>query len=71
MQMAQRRGESLNSSECGDVVPANVCCDFGCKTKGALQANIVEELIKERENMSQELSKLRGDVTGEVTSLFR
>ena len=57
MQISKRR-DSLNGDSChskkeyDDVIPSNVCCDFGCKAKGALQASIVEQLIKDRDKLS-------------------
>ncbi len=48
----------------------NMCSDFGCKSKQAVQAELIERVIKDKATIEQEMSKLKCDMNNELTSLL-
>ncbi len=48
-----------------------VCSDFGCKSKQAVQAELIERVIKDKAKVELELSKLKADVDNELEAILK
>jgi hypothetical protein len=46
-----------------------VCSDFTCKSKQAVQAEIIEKVIKDKEKMGNEAAKVKADYDALVVTL--
>ena len=46
-----------------------VCSDFTCKSKQAVQAEIIEKVIKDKEKMATEAAKVKADYDALVGTL--
>lgn len=72
----ESRNDNLVTARRSEEIPSvikvpGVCSDYKCKAKQQMQAEIVESLIKDRDQLSSELAKLKSDVKAEVTLLYR
>lgn len=47
----------------------NCCQEYACQSKKSMQAEIIEQLIKDKDIIAVELEKLRNQITQEVRSL--
>lgn len=48
-----------------------MCSDFGCKSKQAVQAELIERVIKDKASIEEEMSKLKTDINDELQTVLK
>ena len=48
-----------------------VCSDFQCKSKLAVQGELIEKVVKDKDRVQTELNQLKNDLELEINMMYR